>query len=216
MAAYCRFRGEQTVAASFHGMDGGKQVTTQRRFLNPWQGHIPLLKTLSTISATRKPAPMLRSRHLRVFWPQALLLWWLAWGGMAGPAVAEEAVRIVVHPDVDWGTGEASAGGYGSRSPLQAVFDMRLRVWPDGQPIRVFVLDDNHPVHRQFAKTVLSVFPYQLRRVWDQKVYSGTGQGPHQVATQQAMREAVSGTAGAVGYLAADRIDVSVRVLKVE
>jgi hypothetical protein len=138
--------------------------------------------------------------------------------GVPGAASAESAVsvQVVTHPGVSLDSGDASPSGYAGRLSLRAVFGMRLRAWPDGQPIRVFVLDDDHPVHRRFAKTVLSVYPYQLRRVWDQQVYSGTGQAPNRVGTQQAMREAVAGTAGAIGYLAADQVDDSVRVLGIE
>ncbi len=125
-------------------------------------------------------------------------------------------MQVVIHPDVKLHAEDPSPQGNDARLLLRAVFGMRLRAWPDGQPIRVFVLEDDHPVHRRFAKTVLSVFPYHLRRTWDKQVYSGTGQAPSQVGSQQAMLEAVSGTAGAIGYLTTDQVDANVRVLKVE
>jgi ABC-type phosphate transport system substrate-binding protein len=125
-------------------------------------------------------------------------------------------VQVVINPDVKLHAGDSSSEDYDARMSLRAVFGMRLRAWPDGQPIRVFVLEDENPVHKQFAKTILSVFPYQLRRVWNKQVYSGTGQAPRQVGSEQEMREAVSGTPGAIGYLSTDQVDDSVRVLKVE
>jgi hypothetical protein len=145
-----------------------------------------------------------------------LLLWWVAWGFVAPPAVAGVPVQVVIHPDVKLPAGDPCLQGYDTRLFLRAVFGMRLRAWPDGQPIRVFVLEDDHPVHRRFAKSVLSVFPYQLRRAWNNQVYSGTGQAPRQVGSQREMREAVSRTTGAIGYLTTDQVDRSVRVLKVE
>ncbi|OMH32865.1 hypothetical protein BGP75_14475 [Motiliproteus sp. MSK22-1] len=88
-----------------------------------------------------------------------------------------------------------------SRSVLRSIFSMRLTRWADGTPIRVFVLPDDHAIHRRFSKRTLAVFPYQLRQTWDRAVYSGTGQAPVQIKNQQLMLEAVAQTPGAIGYI---------------
>lgn len=78
---------------------------------------------------------------------------------------------------------------------------MRLRKWPDGQVIKVFVLKDDAPHHIEFSKSILHIFPYQLRRAWDRQVYSGTGQSPNKVKSIEEMWEKLSKTPGAIGYL---------------
>lgn len=88
-----------------------------------------------------------------------------------------------------------------SRGALQAIFGMRLRTWPDGSAIKVFVLPDNHPAHIAFCKNVLHVFPHEMRSAWDRLVFSGTGQAPIEVATEEAMRAKLATTPGAIGYL---------------
>jgi hypothetical protein len=98
----------------------------------------------------------------------------------------------------------------------RAVFTMRLRRWPDNTPVRVFVLPDRHPVHREFAKTVLGVFPHQLRRAWDRLVFSGTGQAPTQVEDEAEMLEWVAHTPGAVGYVSDPTVASEVRNLSLE
>ncbi len=103
-----------------------------------------------------------------------------------------------------------------SPTALRAIFSMRLRSWPDGSPVRVFVLPDDAPGHVQFAKQLLSIFPHQLRRAWDRGVYSGTGQAPNLVKSDAAMRAAVANTNGAIGYLPREMVDASVRVIEVE
>lgn len=103
-----------------------------------------------------------------------------------------------------------------SPTALRAIFSMRLRSWPDGSPVRVFVLPDDAPDHVQFAKQLLSIFPHQLRRAWDRGVYSGTGQAPNRVESEAAMRAAVATTKGAIGYLPREMVDASVRVIEVE
>ena len=89
-----------------------------------------------------------------------------------------------------------------SRAVLRAMFSMRLRTWPDGSAVRVFVLREDAELHQQFSRKVLQVYPYQLRQHWDRLVYSGTGQPPSIVDTEDEMRRRVAITPGAVGYLA--------------
>ncbi len=101
-------------------------------------------------------------------------------------------------------------------SKVRAIFNMRLLWWPDGTPIRVFVLKDRDPLHREFSKHFLQVFPHQLRRSWDRRVFSGVGQAPQQVKDVEEMRQQLATTPGAIGYLPKDRIDDSVRKIEME
>jgi len=78
---------------------------------------------------------------------------------------------------------------------------MRLTSWPDGTPIRVFVLPDKHPLHVRFSKEILGVYPFQLRAAWDRLVFSGTGLTPHVVETVDEMLERVQVTPGGIGYV---------------
>ncbi len=99
---------------------------------------------------------------------------------------------------------------------LRAIFGMRLRSWPDGTPIKVFVLSDEAKLHVSFSKKKLEIYPHQLRDAWDRLVYSGTGQAPIKVASVKEMRKMVSSTVGAIGYLPPDLIDDSVHLLAVK
>jgi ABC-type phosphate transport system substrate-binding protein len=114
-------------------------------------------------------------------------------------------VVVVVNPSV---TVRKLPGG-----TLRAIFGMRLLKWNDGKPIRVFVLDDNQPVHVAFCKEVLDLFPYQLRQSWDRLVFSGTGQAPIQVASEEEILASVAATPGAVGYLRRSMVDDRVNIL---
>ncbi|MGH8611502.1 MAG: hypothetical protein ACREYF_05520 [Gammaproteobacteria bacterium] len=141
-----------------------------------------------------------------------------------------DEVDVVVNPATP--AGEAIA-----RNTLSAVFGMRLRTWENGTPIRVYVLPDNHAVHVMFCKQILGVFPHQYRTAWDRLVFSGTGQAPLEVGSEEEMRArvagasgeapvvvdseeemrtSVAGTSGAIGYLSRNRIDESVTVLPVQ
>jgi hypothetical protein len=88
-----------------------------------------------------------------------------------------------------------------SRSTARAIFSMRQTHWPDGRLIHVFVLDDRAPLHKTFSKKILGVFPYQLRKIWDRRLYSGTGRAPVRVGSVEEMHQRVAGTPGAIGYI---------------
>lgn len=87
------------------------------------------------------------------------------------------------------------------RSLLRAVFTMRLRKWPDGSPIRVFVLPDDNPLSDRFYREQLGMYSYVLRRAWDRMVFTGTGFAPTVVQSEEEMRERVRSTAGAIGFV---------------
>lgn len=87
---------------------------------------------------------------------------------------------------------------------LRAAFTMRLREWPDGTPIRVFVLPDNDPVHQEFCRELLGTYPYVLRGIWNRLVFTGTGFEPAVVRSEAEMLERVKHTQGAIGYLSRD------------
>lgn len=93
------------------------------------------------------------------------------------------------------------------------IFTMHNQHWPDGSPIKVFVLRDENPLHRQFSKTNLQVFPYKLRRIWDRNIYSGTGEAPTTVDTEEEMLKAISTHTGALGY--ANKGNENVRIIKI-
>ncbi len=124
-------------------------------------------------------------------WLSLLLL--LCACGIAPQSAADTSV-----PQVYDAAGKAAAL---SRETLREVFFMRLTTWPDGSPIKVFVLPDDNPLHIQFAKQILGVFPFQLRSAWDRLVYSGTGFAPTVVESEKEMRERVDHTPGSIGYV---------------
>lgn len=102
-----------------------------------------------------------------------------------------------------------------TRNEARLIYTLRRTQWPDGQPVRVFVLADDAPLHVDFVKHTLGLYPRQLRRVWDRRTYSGTGQAPHQVDSIAEMLANVANVPGAVGYLPDQKVDPTVKVLEV-
>lgn len=121
-------------------------------------------------------------------------------------AMAEEPPMVIVNSGI-------ATQDFLSQNALNAIFGMRLRKWQDGSPIKVYVLPDDNPLHVRFVKNILRVFPYQLRLSWDRLVFSGTGEEPIKVDSEQQMRALVGSTPGAIGYLSQSMIDNSVKAI---
>lgn len=96
---------------------------------------------------------------------------------------------------------------------VRAIFAMRKTRWNDGKQIQVFVLSDTNPLHRQFTKSKLNMFPHQFRRIWDRLIFSGTGKAPKEVESIKEMQHMIAITPGAIGYLNTTDGNVDLRVL---
>jgi len=101
-------------------------------------------------------------------------------------------------------------------SVARLLFTMRLLRWPDGARVRVYVLPDSSPVHREFAKQSLDLYPRQLRRVWDRHLFSGAGAVPFELESVEQMLKLVAETPGAIGYLPDGLAGETVRVIHVK
>lgn len=119
----------------------------------------------------------------------------------------ELTVRVVVHPSVE--SKEISI------EQIRRIFSMRQTAWSNDQAITVYVLSSQHPTHQIFSTTVLGMFPYQLDRIWNKLVYSGLGDEPIKVQSEQDMLERVSQKPGAIGYVMQQVSDDNVNVIKV-
>ncbi|WP_018984332.1 type 2 periplasmic-binding domain-containing protein [Salinimonas chungwhensis] len=112
---------------------------------------------------------------------------------------AEDNLQFVFHPSV----------GKQNLTPTEArsIFTARQQHWEDGNKIHVFVLQTDSPTHRRFCRQMLQMFPYQLERIWNQIIYSGQGDAPHVVVSQEALIDAVQATPGAVGYASEELLE---------
>ena len=145
---------------------------------------------------------MSAARHVLLI---ALLLGMLS---AIGVARAHEHYEVVVYASVNTRSLPSNS--------LRAIFGMRQQTWPDGAPIKVFVLADDAPLHDSFCKEKLSAFPYQMRQAWDRLVFSGTGQAPIKVSSSEEMLNKVASTPGAIGYLEKSKISERVNVLQIK
>ncbi len=151
-----------------------------------------------------EPTARPRSRGLRKGLRHGLWAWALA-AMFSLPVAADNGavrpVEVIAHPSVDQ--------DFLNRSYLRSVFTLRVRTWPNGEPVHIFVLADGNEVHSRFAREVLGTYPYVLRRTWDRSMFTGTGLVPVRVNNLEEMRRRVLTTPGAVGYLPVQSADSS-------
>jgi len=106
-----------------------------------------------------------------------------------GPA---QAVEIITHSGVNQQVL--------TTSQLRRIYTMRQLHWADDKTITVFVLPNQHELHKHFSKERLQIFPYQLNRIWHKLTYSGLGVAPVVVNSPEALIQAVLKTPGSIGY----------------
>ena len=102
-----------------------------------------------------------------------------------------------------------------SRNKARLYFSQRLTHWPDGTLITLVVLPDNNPLHITFSKKILGLYPYQLRRAWDRQLFTGTGQPPITVKSEQEARKIIAMTPGSLGYVSGDGQNRKIRPIEV-
>jgi hypothetical protein len=103
------------------------------------------------------------------------------------------AAEVVVNKSVS--TGEFST------AEVRAIFAMQKRFWPNNKQIKVFVLADNNPIHKDFVKNILQMFPHHIRRVWERITFTGTGTAPIVLDSEQEMIDKIANTPDSIGYL---------------
>lgn len=115
---------------------------------------------------------------------------------------------IIVHPGVE--------GRSISTVSLRNIYTLRQTLWPNRQPIVIFVLPDDHPLHEAFAKEKLGLYPYRLRQTWDRLSFSGMASAPVEVKDENEMRARVRATPGAIGYTSKDTGHDGIKILRLE
>ena len=148
------------------------------------------------ISAVRAPQAASVTRRLRRLLAPLILV--LLFG--ASSHAHAQSVQIIVNPQL--------AAVPLDRDLLRAIFTMRVRSWPNGPAVRVFVLPDSDPLSDRFYREQLGMYSYVLRAAWDRMVFTGTGFAPTIVGSEQEMRERVRLTPGAIGYVSKGRDSV--------
>jgi ABC-type phosphate transport system substrate-binding protein len=102
-----------------------------------------------------------------------------------------------------------------SRDFLRDAFLKKASGWSGGEPLRPVDLSRRFGARESFARDVLKKTLPQLKRYWNQQVFSGKGVPPPELDSEKAIIAYVLANKGAIGYLPAGSEPGGVRVVKV-
>ena len=114
-------------------------------------------------------------------------------------------IQLITHPSVDATTLD--------KDQIRRIFTMYQTNWADSQPIVVYVLGSQNTTHQFFSREVLGLFPYQLERIWNKLVYSGLGEAPIKVKTEQEMLEKIRQQPGSIGYVMSENVSTDINII---
>lgn len=118
------------------------------------------------------------------------------------PVSAGDEIAVVV----------ASDAAFVPVSPvmLRDIYLKKILMDPNGQPFIPVNLPPENPLRRSLAETLFNKSTQQLQDYWNQRYFQGVTP-PYVLRSQEAVVQFVAKTPGAVGYIAACRLDARVK-----
>jgi hypothetical protein len=126
-----------------------------------------------------------------------LLAFALTWVALTSASVArDDAFILIVHP--------SNPATVVERSFVRAAFLKQAARWPNGAVLRPIDTSAPAQVRDRFVAEVLNRTRTSLRAYWLQRIFSGTGVPPIEVASPEEAIDAILNHRGAVAYLPAN------------
>jgi ABC-type phosphate transport system substrate-binding protein len=127
------------------------------------------------------------------------------WLGCAG-ARADDVVAIV-----------------SARSPLNAlsankvadIFLGKTSRFPDGTLAVPIDLSEDSPAREKFYVQITGKSPAQMKAHWSKIIFTGRGQPPRQAGSNAEAKKAIADSPNAIGYIDANQVDASVKILAI-
>jgi len=85
---------------------------------------------------------------------------------------------------------------------LRGFFTLKRTVWPNGNAVQIITLNTDSLKHREFVEYKLKLFNYQVKRIWDRQIFSGSALTPIEVNNFEDLIKKVTSTPGSIGYIA--------------
>lgn len=118
------------------------------------------------------------------------------------PASASDEIIIIIARDApDFSI---------NRVILRDIYLKKIFLDDNGHPIVPVNLPPENPLRLSLAETLFNKSAQQLQDYWNQRYFQGVAP-PHVLSSQEAVVQFVAKTPGAIGYIAACRLDARVR-----
>ncbi len=99
-----------------------------------------------------------------------------------------------------------------TKAKLIEVFTLSTNKWKNGDKIVVFDLKTEGKVRSDFY-SYLGKSPDDLKKIWMRAQLTGEGTAPKSLGSEYEVLEKVASTNGAIGFVALDKVNSSVKIL---
>ncbi len=110
-------------------------------------------------------------------------------------------------------TNKASKVDVLTAAQVKALFLQKQKSFPGGGNVVLADQDEGSAVRKEFASKVLGKSMKKLKRYWSKRVFAGKGVPPKVVGDDAAMKAWVAKTPNSLGYINAEALDDSVKVV---
>jgi ABC-type phosphate transport system substrate-binding protein len=128
----------------------------------------------------------------------AIILFWLANADVYGQ------ISVIVHKSV--------ATDPINSSRLADIYTLNSQQWKDGSRIQVVDYKGTKALKLEFYKS-MNLTPSDMQKIWLRKQFSGKAVPPATFSSEEEVVQKVVSTPGAIGYVSANIVHDSVRVI---
>lgn len=100
-----------------------------------------------------------------------------------------------------------------SSKEASRLFLGKKTTFDSGESVSLYDLPDSHDRKWTFYKSLTRKGPSQLNSYWTRKLFTGDGEPPQETSSVNQMKSLVASNKSALGYIPADQVDSSVKVL---
>ena len=100
-----------------------------------------------------------------------------------------------------------------SASEVKRIFLGKLKKFPDGSKVTPINQKAGQDLRKAFDSAALGKSASQIKSFWAKQVFSGKGNPPKEVATDQEVIAEVAGNPNAIGYVDAGSVSADVKVV---
>lgn len=139
-------------------------------------------------------------KNLMTMWAAA----WVVTVLFVSPATAAE-LAVIVHP--------SNSLSKISKSEVSDIFLGRADEFANGKAAEPLDQINSSPTRRQFIKAVLGMDEGALKSHWSKLMFSGKGQPPEMLSSDEEIRAAIAANPHGIGYINRSLVDESVKVV---
>lgn len=100
-----------------------------------------------------------------------------------------------------------------NNAQISKIFLGKAKTFPSGEPVIPVNQEHKNAIRSEFDKKVLKKSASQLKAYWSKLLFTGKGQPPKNVSSDLDVIKLVAQNPNIVGYIDADKVDDSVKII---